>query len=258
MLLSSSSTSPYLWVLSYLSTLAAAQTDTRLTGTWSTKSNKVFTGPAFYDPVNEKLFEPTLTGISYSFTDDGFYEEAHYRAISNPQEPSCPKGIMQFQHGTFTKSANGSLTLTPFAVDGRQLLSDPCNYPTAIYTRFNQTEHYQRYEVLTDPYHGVARLNLFRFDGSPMNAMYLAYRPPQMLPTQTMNPTTSAKATAAPATATATSSGGTVKKRGLEEMSLPLNQHVVNRREPTAIDLDQWWWIGVGMTALGSVGYFYF
>ena len=37
----------------------------------------------FYDPVNEKMFEPSLTGFSYSFTADGFYEEAYYRAISN-------------------------------------------------------------------------------------------------------------------------------------------------------------------------------
>ena len=37
----------------------------------------------FYDPVNEKMFEPPLTGFSYSFTDDGHYEEAFYRAISN-------------------------------------------------------------------------------------------------------------------------------------------------------------------------------
>ena len=29
------------------------------------------------------MFEPTLTGFSYSFTDDGHYEEAYYRAISN-------------------------------------------------------------------------------------------------------------------------------------------------------------------------------
>ena len=29
------------------------------------------------------MFEPQHTGISYSFTADGFYEEAHYRAISN-------------------------------------------------------------------------------------------------------------------------------------------------------------------------------
>jgi len=37
----------------------------------------------FYDPVNEVMFEPNLTGISYSFTADGYYEEALYRAISN-------------------------------------------------------------------------------------------------------------------------------------------------------------------------------
>ena len=29
------------------------------------------------------MFEPNLTGISYSFTGNGWYEEAYYRAISN-------------------------------------------------------------------------------------------------------------------------------------------------------------------------------
>jgi hypothetical protein len=33
--------------------------------------------------VNEKLIEPKHTGISYSFTADGFYESAYYRAIAN-------------------------------------------------------------------------------------------------------------------------------------------------------------------------------
>lgn len=47
---------------------------------------------------------------------------------------------MQFQHGTYSKAANGSLTLSPIAVDGRQLLSNPCSYDSAIYTRYNQTE----------------------------------------------------------------------------------------------------------------------
>jgi hypothetical protein len=37
----------------------------------------------FYDPVKDKMHEPARTGISYSFTDDGYYEEAYYRAISN-------------------------------------------------------------------------------------------------------------------------------------------------------------------------------
>jgi len=37
----------------------------------------------FYNPVTDALIEPSLTGISYSFTIDGYYEEAYYRAISN-------------------------------------------------------------------------------------------------------------------------------------------------------------------------------
>jgi hypothetical protein len=71
-----------------------------LVGTWTTKSRQVITGPVcpnyttimngitnadqgFYDPLNDKLLEPNLTGISYSFDKDGNYESAYYRAISN-------------------------------------------------------------------------------------------------------------------------------------------------------------------------------
>jgi hypothetical protein len=54
--------------------------------------------------------------------------------------PSCPQAIMQFQHGTFTVNADNSLSMSPFGVDGRQLLSDPCS-GASTYTRYNQTEH---------------------------------------------------------------------------------------------------------------------
>ena len=37
----------------------------------------------FYDPVNEKFTEPKHPGISYSFTADGYFEEAYYRAVAN-------------------------------------------------------------------------------------------------------------------------------------------------------------------------------
>jgi hypothetical protein len=66
-----------------LVSFAGAQVDADLTGTWTTKSRKVFTGPGFYDPINDKFIEPSVTGISYSFTDDGHFEQAYYRAISN-------------------------------------------------------------------------------------------------------------------------------------------------------------------------------
>lgn len=111
--------------------------------------------------MNEKIFEPSLTGFSYSFTDDGHYEEAYYRAVANRKnviwktllipylthcsatDPACPQGIIQWQHGTYKKNPSGSLSLTPFGVDGRQLLSDPCNYQNSIYTRYNQSETFK-------------------------------------------------------------------------------------------------------------------
>ena len=51
---------------------------------------------------------------------------------------------MQWQHGSFTfNPSNGSLVLTPIAVDGRQLLSSPCEGSNSIYTRYNQTELFE-------------------------------------------------------------------------------------------------------------------
>jgi hypothetical protein len=94
----------------------------------------------FYDPIDDKLLEPSLTGISYSFTADGYYEQAYYRAVANPTTPSCPKGVMFWQHGKYAVMPDGSIQLTPIAVDGRQLVSDPCSKDVGMYTRFNQTE----------------------------------------------------------------------------------------------------------------------
>jgi len=36
------------------------------------------------------MFEPQHPGISYSFTADGFYEEAYYRAIANRSSRYLP------------------------------------------------------------------------------------------------------------------------------------------------------------------------
>ena len=82
--------------------------------------------------------------------------------------------------------------------------------------------------------------------------MYIAYSPPQMLPTQTLNPTSAA------ATGGAKATGKTKSKRGLfAAYDGPMNKNVVGKRDGV-INADKWWWIGVGMTAIGGVGYFCF
>jgi hypothetical protein len=40
-------------------------------------------------------------------------------------------------------NADLSLSLTPFAVDGRQLLSDPCAGDYSTFTRYNQSETFE-------------------------------------------------------------------------------------------------------------------
>ncbi|KIW34080.1 uncharacterized protein PV07_00880 [Cladophialophora immunda] len=234
-----------------LAGLVRAQYDAALVGTWTTKSKKVVTGPGFYDPVADKLIEPDLAGISYSFTSDGYYEEAYYRAISNPTTPQCPSSIMQWQHGTYSLPGNGSIVLTPFGVDGRQLTSAPCSYDNAVYIRYEQPELFKSYQVLTDAFHNVPRLNLYQFDGSPMQPMYLMYSPPQMLPTQTLNPTSAPSATGK--SRVKRTDGGD----GDQEVLQPLNRdsHIIKQQPADFYNADRWWWAGVGLTALGTVMY---
>ncbi|PQE28945.1 putative rot1 protein [Rutstroemia sp. NJR-2017a BBW] len=243
-----------------LSTTSAATSE--LAGTWSTKSGAVLTGPGFYNPVNDSLLEPTHTGFSYSFTTDGYYEEAYYRVIANPATPSCVSSIMQWQHGTYVENSDGSLTLTPFSVDGRQLLSAPCDADTATYTRYNQTETLKKYSISTDAYTKLTRLDLYEFDGTPLNPMYLAYSPPLMLPTQTMNPTASATSTSKAKRWFVRSADEPEPPQSSEEYVLPLNKdakHIKRGIEKPSlvhrIDLDLLWWAGVGMTIFGGAAY---
>lgn len=167
-----------------------------LEGTWLSKSNTVFTGPGFYDPVNELLIEPDLPGISYSFTADGHYEEALYRVLSNPVNHGCPTAVLIYQHGSYELLANGSLVLKPIAVDGRQLLSDPCNLGNkSIYSRYVQPTLFKKFQVMVSPYHGRYMIQIYQFDESMMQPLYLAYRPPLMLPVTALNPTDAASET---------------------------------------------------------------
>lgn len=104
----------------------------------------------------------------------------------------------------------------------------------------------KEFTLETDKFHNVPRLNLFQFDGSPQQPLYLAYNPPQMLPTQTLNPTTAPSAT------------GKAKRDGqvLLQSNEPLNKNaIIHPAEP--FNPDKIWWAGVGLVAVGSALYMY-
>ncbi|SCU83106.1 LAMI_0C02014g1_1 [Lachancea mirantina] len=237
---------------------SAADDGSSLYGTWSSKSNQVFTGPGFYDPVDELLIEPSLPGISYSFTKDGWFEEATYQVSGNPRQPNCPKAAVTFQHGNFEISDNGTLTLNPIQVDGRQIFSDPCNDDgVSLYQRYNQTEVFKSFEVHFNDYYGKNMLQLYQQDGSPMQPLYLAYQPPQMLPTETLNPTAAddSKATATGSSASASATGN--KKRSLRsavKRSLE-NKHRTNavKSENRFFNANFYWWVSAGLIGVGSL-----
>ncbi|EMR08099.1 hypothetical protein PNEG_03539 [Pneumocystis murina B123] len=203
-----------------------------LAGTWTSKSKSVFTGPEFYDPIRDVMFPPRLTGISYSFTDDGYFEESLYRVSSNPTAPECSVAVMQWQHGLYQKLDNGSLLLNPIPSDGRQIFSDPCAGLTSRYTRFSVKELIIKYEVILDPYYKEYKLLLYQFDGTPVQPLYFVHFPPKMLPTVTLTPL----------------STRILQKRSFEShffSFLTFNTNYIC-------------WIGILMILLGTFGYYIF
>jgi hypothetical protein len=83
--------------------------------------------------------------------------------------------------------------------------------------------------------------------------MFQIYDPPQMLPTQTLNPTSSA-------TGGAQSTGKSRVRRDMKDFtgekieSVTRNGNtILSPKEP--YNPDTWWWVGVGMTALGTIMY---
>jgi len=140
--------------------------------------------------------------------------------------------LMQWQHGTFVLASNGSLVLHPLEVDGRQLHSNPCRSATPDYTRYNVTEVFSKWEVVLDAYHGQYRLNLFQWDGTPANPMYLAYRPPEMLPTTVLNPVN-------------TTGSNTKRKR---DILLDSTRHASGKERSVM-------WIGLGLILCGGIAY---
>lgn len=222
-----------------------------LEGTWCSKSGMVVTGPDFYDPVHELLIDPGLPGYSYSFTNDGYWEEAIYQITSDGTKPECPKAALIFQHGTYEVDSSGRLILTPFGDDGRILSSDPCGQgSTSSYDTYVQTETFKQFEVLIDNYHGRYRLNLYEWDGTPMQPLWLTYKPPQMLPTMTMNPANSSDVN----NSTGTTGARARVRRSLENRRRLASMPNVELRK-NKISYDVLWYSGISMILAGGVGF---
>ncbi|KIM52735.1 hypothetical protein SCLCIDRAFT_1223478 [Scleroderma citrinum Foug A] len=155
---------------------------TTIYGTWSSGSQNVVTGYGFAQPANMSFTYPKTTGMSYSFTTDGYYEIARYRMKGNGSSPNCITGVMNWCHGTYQLQSNGSITMVPFE-DGYQQVQDPCAAISNFIENYNDTELYVQWNIYQDPTLGYM-LQLYQFDGSPLPPMAQLSTSPNMLPTQ--------------------------------------------------------------------------
>lgn len=167
------------------------QNVTSIMGTWSSGSQNVTTGLDFFNPVTQEFKLPATAGISYSFTDDGFFEEARYQFTSNAVTNRCFKASLIWQHGTYQFHTNGSITLTPFPADGYVQVLDPCGAQTSSIYRYSEFELISSWYNFQDDHPGFKpagtstyALQLQSFDGSKLPQMWLRNRPPNMLPTK--------------------------------------------------------------------------
>lgn len=140
----------------------------------------------FYNPVNTSFNIPVSAGQSYSFTDDGYWEQSLYMYTANPSRPSCVSASLFWQHGTWTHNGNNSLTLTPFNGDGRQLIEDRCSSTSTMSSYYYQPEYMLGFDITLDLHFGRPeyRLQLYAFDGALKPLMWQTHNPPQMLPTE--------------------------------------------------------------------------
>ncbi|KAI0265695.1 chaperone for protein-folding within the ER [Gloeopeniophorella convolvens] len=160
----------------------SAHNVTPIIGTWASGSKAVQTGPGFANPANLSFTYPPVTGQSFSFSGDGFYEIARYRFTGNGSAPQCLTGVVNWVHGQYALNGNGSITMTPFG-DGYQQIQAPCLAVSNWIEPYNDTELYQSWQIFQDPIDGY-KLHMFAFDRSPVSPLFQVSATPQMLPTQ--------------------------------------------------------------------------
>ncbi|KAF8481512.1 ROT1 protein [Russula emetica] len=171
-------------------TYDSAHNVTPITGTWSSGSMNVSTGPEYVYANNQSFSTyPVNTGISFSFNEgDGWFEVLRYRMNGNGTNPNCPTTVLNWSHGNLNMEPNGSIVLVPVG-DGFQRIEDPCAANSDFTEAYNDTELYLSWQIFQDPVQGP-KLHMFQFDGTPVVPMRLLYTTPNMLPTQRLHNTT--------------------------------------------------------------------
>ncbi len=113
---------------------------TSLRGTWSSGAGNVVTGLQFFNPANNTFTYPATAGISYSFTDNGYWEQALYIYEPRPDNPYCVTAQLIWQHGTYRINATNYILLTPFRGDGQQQVSSRCEQTSQMVQSYYQPE----------------------------------------------------------------------------------------------------------------------
>lgn len=169
---------------------------TSLSGTWSTGAGHVLTGLGFFNPANQTFTYPKSAGMSYSFTDDGFFEEALYQYSSNGSNPQCVTAALIWQHGIYTLNDTNWLQLTPFRADGALLQASRCGPQSEQVQWYGQEEHLKGFQIGIDTHYDEVAyyLQLYDFDGSLKPLMWQVFNPPQMLPTEALRHTVCSRA----------------------------------------------------------------
>lgn len=89
---------------------------------------------------------------------------------------------MLWQHGNYTFESNGSITTQPIKDDGRIQVQDPCADETTVMTYYYEPGMFRNWLIVNDVNHQQYMLQLYDFDGSMLQRMYLTYRPATMWP----------------------------------------------------------------------------
>lgn len=166
-------------------------------------------------------------------------------------DPSCPQAMIQWQHGSYSTSASGGLNLVPIAIDGRSLTSNPCistEKKRATLSRYAQNETMSKVEVGIDDYSQTMRLDLYGFDGTPLNPMWLVSQTPRMLPTTTL----------AVSSSTATAASNKIKRTLSSGRETIVRTVSDPKARATWADPNLWFWSGASMIGAGSILMFFF